>query len=88
MSCDDELPLIAAALASGIISASVPMTPDDAVVVYNRVKDALQRQAQIEGVPILGTPRLSAQHRAHDQNGRYATRSADRGLSDIRQAAD
>jgi hypothetical protein len=42
MSCDDELPSIAAALASGIISASVPMTPDEAVVVYNRVKDALQ----------------------------------------------
>jgi hypothetical protein len=41
MSDDLELPLIAAALAGGIIGASVPMSADEAVVVYNKVKHAL-----------------------------------------------
>jgi hypothetical protein len=85
---DDELPLIAASLAGGIIGASVPMTPDEAVAIFNQVKDALRRQAQSEGVPLLGMPKLPGQHRAHGQNVSLAKWRADQQLSHIRQAAE
>jgi hypothetical protein len=57
VSDDRELPLIAAALAGGIVGASVPMSADEAVVVYNKVKQALQRQAQLENLPLLNKPK-------------------------------
>jgi hypothetical protein len=48
MSDDKELPLIAASLAGGMIAASCPMTPYEAVLIYNQVKAALRRRAQLE----------------------------------------
>jgi hypothetical protein len=48
MSDDKDLPLIAASLAGGIIAASCPMTPSEAVVLFNQVKAALRRRAQLE----------------------------------------
>jgi hypothetical protein len=48
MSDNRELPLVAAALAGGMIAASVPMTADEAVAIFNQVKEALRRQAKFE----------------------------------------
>jgi hypothetical protein len=48
MSDCKEISSVAAALAGGIIAASVPMKADEAVVIFNQVKDALRRRAQFE----------------------------------------
>jgi hypothetical protein len=48
MSDYKEISLVAAALAGGIIAASAPMTADEAVVIFNQVKEALRRRALFE----------------------------------------
>lgn len=48
MSNSKEISLVAAALAGGIIAASVPMTADEAVTIFNQVKEALRRRADLE----------------------------------------
>jgi hypothetical protein len=88
VSGDLELPLIAAALAGGIIGASVPMSADEAVAVYNKVKDALQRQAQLHDMPLLSMPNLASRHNANLREGTAASKVADKGHSQLRQAAD
>jgi hypothetical protein len=60
MSDDWELPLIAASLAGGIIAASCPMTPSEAVIIFNQVKAALRRGTQLEDAEqneIIDSPR-------------------------------
>jgi hypothetical protein len=85
---DLELPLIAAALGGGIIGASVPMSADEAVAVYNKVKDALHRKAQVQDIPLRSRPGPSARHNLNLEEDAAPGKVAENGHSRLRKAAD
>jgi hypothetical protein len=88
MHVDLELPLIAAALGGGIIGASVPMSADKAVAVYNKVEDAFHRKAQIQEIPLRSRPDLASHHNPNLEEDAAPGKVAENGHSRLRKAAD